>query len=173
MEGINTYKMKEKLENIDFIVRLNQKNKLNPIILNRYQNLPKDYLNFLDEIGICATKDNKAWFNAISNFNNNVKSEFRWNEFELMSLQDYKDETDADAKDIIEFWDQHLPILLSCRNFYCYFAISLLLENYGQIVYGSEPEFEETEFVANDFLEFMTKLTGKTLDKKYLEQIIS
>jgi len=77
-----------------------------------------------------------------------------------------------DAKEIIEFWNQHIPILLSCRKFYCYFAISLLSENYGQIIFGSEPEFEEPEFVANDFLEFMTKLTSKTLDKKYLEQII-
>ncbi len=164
--------MKEKLENIGFIVLLNQKNKINPAVLNRYQNIPEDYLNFISGIEICVTKDNKAWFNTMNSFNSAIGNEFQWNKFELMSLESYADETDEDKKKIIEFWDRHIPILLSCRNFYCCFAISLLSASYGQIVYGSEPEFEETEWVADDFSSFMTQLTGKTLNKKYVDQII-
>ncbi|WP_454880783.1 SMI1/KNR4 family protein [Sphingobacterium detergens] len=164
--------MKEKLQDIGFIVQTNQNNKLNHTILERYGNLPKDYLIFLTDLENCVAKDEKSWFNTIGDFNGTTENGFRWNEFELMILEDYEDETDEDAKEIIDFWNKHIPILMSCRNFYCYFAISLHSDNYGQIVYGNEPIFEETEFVADNFLEFMDKLTNKTLDKKYLEQII-
>lgn len=164
--------MKEELKNIGFIVQTNQNDKLNLTILDRYSNLPKDYLTFLIDLKYCVAKDEKSWFNTIADFNGTTDNGFRWNEFELMILEDYEDETDEDAKEIIKFWDKHIPILMSCRNFYCYFAISLFPDKYGQIVYGSEPEFEETVFVESDFLEFMKKLTNKTLDKKYLEQII-
>ena len=164
--------MRKKLENIGFIVQAGQQAKLSQTITDRYPNLPNDYLTFLTELEYGVTKDEKSWFNTIGDFNGTTDNGFRWNEFELMILEDYEDETDEGAKIVIEFWDNHIPFLISCRNFYCYFAICLHPDNYGQIVYGNEPEFEETETVATDFVEFMTKLTTKTLDKKYLEQII-
>ncbi len=169
--------MTEKLEHIDFVVRTERQANLSQTILDRYQNLPKDYLTFLADLEYCVTKDEKSWFNTIGDFNGTTDNGFRWNEFEIMILDAYENETNEEVKaeetsEIIEFWDNHIPFLMSCKNFYCYFAICLLADNYGQIVYGNEPEFEETETVATDFLEFMTKLTTKTLDKKYLEQIV-
>ncbi|UIR56797.1 SMI1/KNR4 family protein [Sphingobacterium sp. SRCM116780] len=169
--------MLKELELIDFIVQTGQEEKLNQTILDRYPNLPNDYLTFLADIKYCATQDEKSWFNTIGDFNDTTDSGFRWNEFEIMILDTYEDETEEDMETeetnkITAFWDKHIPFLMSCRNFYCYFAICLLADNYGQIVYGSEPEFEETEIVSNDFSDFMTKLTTKTLDKKYLEQIV-
>lgn len=131
--------MKQKLENIGFVVHSNKKGKLNQASLNRYPNLPQGYLSFLAETEYCATKDEKAWFNTLADFNGTAENEFRWNEFELMILED----DDEDAQEIIEFWDNHIPVLLSCRNFYCYFAISLLADNYGQIVYGCDPNLKK------------------------------
>lgn len=157
--------MKEKLELLGFVIQTNDK--LNLETFDRYANLPNEYLTFLINLEHCATEDEKSWFNTTGDFNATNDSGFRWNEFEMMALEDYED-----VKQIVAFWDNHIPILMSCRNFYCYFAISLLSDKYGQIVYGSEPEFEEPEFVANDFSEFMTILTNKTLDQKYLDQII-
>lgn len=164
--------MKEKLEDINFVVRTGQQEKLNQTIFDRYPNLPKDYLTFLEDLEYCVTKEEKSWFNTIGDFNGTIDNGFRWNEFELMILEDYDEEIDEDAKVVIEFWNNHIPFLMSCKNYYCYFAICLLTDSYGQIVYGNEPEFEETETVATDFLEFMTKLITKSLDKKYFEQIV-
>jgi len=165
----NTY---IQLEQIDFVVRTGQNEKLSQTIIDRYPNLPKDYLDFLADLDYAETKDEKSWFNTIGDFNGTTDSGFRWNEFELMVLEDYTDETDANAKIIIDFWNNHIPILMSCKNYYCYFAICLAPANYGKIVYGNEPEFEEIEIVATDFHEFIVMLTTKTLDKKYLNQIV-
>lgn len=164
--------MTEKLTQIDFVVRTGQQEKLSQTILDRYPNLPKDYLTFLANIEYCVIQDEKSWFNTIGDFNGTTDNGFRWNEFEIMTLDAYEDETNEETNGIIAFWDKHIPFLMSCRNFYCYFAICLLTDNYGKIVYGNEPEFEETETVANNFSDFMTKLTTKTLEKKYLEQIV-
>jgi len=169
--------MKEKLENIGFIVGTNQSDKLSQAISDRYPNLPKNYMDFLSEFKTCVTQDEKSWFNTIDDFNGTTDSAFRWNEFEIMMLEVYEDEAGKEIRAeetgrVITFWDKHIPFIMSCKNFYSYFAICLLADSYGQIVYGSEPEFEETETVANDFADFMSQLTGKTLDKKYSEQII-
>ena len=164
--------MTEKLEHINFIVRTGKQEKLSQTILDRYLNLPKNYLTFLADLEYCVTKDEKSWFNTIGDFNGTTDNDFRWNEFEIMTLDTYEEETDEETNETNVFWDNHIPFLMSCRNFYCYFAICLTADYYGQIVYGNEPEFEETETVATDFLDFMTNLITKKLDKKYLEQIV-
>jgi hypothetical protein len=169
--------MIEKLKRINFIAKKGQQEELNLTLLNRYPNVPKEYLTFLSEIEYCENRDEKSWFNTISDFNGTTDNEFRWNEFEIMSLEGYQDENDEQTRvdeinKVTAFWDNHIPFLMSCKNFYCYFAICLLPATFGQIVYGNEPEFEETKPVANDFSVFMTKLLTQTLDKKYLEQVV-
>src|SRR5690606_37808499 len=101
--------MTKKLENIDFIVQTGQQAQLSQTITDRYPNLPKDYLTFLTDLEYCVTKDEKSWFNTIGDFNGTTGNGFRWNEFELMVLEDYEDETDEDAKIVIEFWNNHIP----------------------------------------------------------------
>lgn len=79
---------------------------------------------------------------------------FRWNEFELMSLE----WTDGDIA-VKEFWNKHIPVVQSVKDGYSYYAINT---ESGKIVYGCEPEFEEAEDVAESFEDFIAKvITGE------------
>ena len=70
-------------------------------------------------------------------------------------------ENDAAWKDEIKkFWDRHLPVFLSLEGGYAYYAISI---KEGSIVYGSEPEFEECQIVADSFENFMEKIISKKI----------
>lgn len=57
-------------------------------------------------------------------------------------------------REIVEFWDQHIPIIFSVKNGYAYYAINVG-NKFGTIVYGIEPEFEEVELIATTFKEFL------------------
>ena len=58
------------------------------------------------------------------------------------------------------FWNNHLPIFLSVKDGYAYYAISM---KDGSIVRGSEPEFEECKLVAVSFADFLEKLMTDNL----------
>lgn len=60
-------------------------------------------------------------------------------------------------KSIRTFWDGHLPLVLSVEDGYAYYAI-----RQDQIVYGREPEFEETEVVCSTLTELLRKLTEES-----------
>ena len=77
---------------------------------------------------------------------------FKWNEFEELSLEVADDE--EWKKDIKQWWDKKVPIIMSVKDGYTFFAIDLE-NNSGEIVRGEEPEFEEVEVVANSFFEFL------------------
>ena len=84
---------------------------------------------------------------------------WQWNEWELLSLEAAGN--DAAWKDEIrKFWDGHLPVFLSLESGYAYYAISI---KEGSIVYGSEPEFEECQTVADSFENFMEKIISKKI----------
>ena len=60
-------------------------------------------------------------------------------------------------QEVTEFWDKHIPIFMSVRDEYEYYAIDL---TNGAVVYGFEPEFESIEETAlsfTDFLDLMMK----------------
>ena len=59
-------------------------------------------------------------------------------------------------KEIEEWWQDKLPILMSVGSGYCYYAIDI--GNGGKIINGYEPEFEETDVVAENFGDFMDKV---------------
>lgn len=60
--------------------------------LSRYLQLPKDYLDFLQQFKTITNKADNVWFNSIEDFNESSDNEFRWNEFELMSLEALADD---------------------------------------------------------------------------------
>lgn len=144
--------MIEGLKNRGFIVteRLGRK-ELNSDFLNRYSNLPADYLEFLQRFQIITNGGDNAWFNSIEDFNGESDSGFRWNEFEIIGLEALQD--DEESCDMIrQFWDNHIPILMSVKDGYRYLSMDLSSENYGKIYCGIEPEFEESaEFVCDSF----------------------
>ena len=143
----------------------------------RYPVLPPDYRAFLAQVGLCIAAHDTAWFNTAKDFNDPHPAAFAWNEWELLSLAAWDKEPDEAAKTaataaITGFWGQHVPVLLSCKNFYCHFSLCVQPARLGQIVYGSEPEFEATEVVASSFGDLLARLARRELAAKYLNQIL-
>ncbi|WP_312303707.1 hypothetical protein [Chryseobacterium sp.] len=153
----------------DFFIKDDVNESLHKEFHLRYPHVPDDYLTFLDTFSLLTNLSDTTWFNSISDFNGtNDESAFSWNEFEIQSLE----ASDGDAesqKKIQTFWDQHLPIILSVKNGYAYFAINVSEENFGKIYYGEEPEFEEAEWVFRDFTSFIEAIKDQSLKKEYLE----
>jgi hypothetical protein len=64
---------------------------------------------------------------------------------------------------VIDFWNHHLPIAV--RNDYQYFALNVSIgDNFGSIVSGYEPEFEEPETVASSFQEFLERIMTNSIE---------
>jgi len=57
---------------------------------------------------------------------------------------------------IRSFWQSHFALFLSVNDSYQYFAYCLEGPLRGQMVYGSEPEFEECSVVATSLVDFLT-----------------
>lgn len=157
--------MIEALKRIGFIVteRLERK-ELSQDFRVRYPNLPADYMEFLQQFLTITNESDTAWFNSIEDFNGESDSAFRWNEFELMGLEALED--DKESCDMIrQFWDSHIPVLMSVDGEYQYLCMDLSPENYGKIYYGIEPEFEESaEFVCDSFNHLLEMLSSNEKD---------
>ena len=144
--------MIEALRNRGFVVQeRTEANELSSDFLQRYNNLPTDYLKFLNEFQLITNKDNNAWFNSIEDFNGESDSGFRWDEYEMMSLEALGDDEEA-CNEICNFWNIHIPIAIAVEGEYQYLCIDLSTENYGKIYYGLEPEFEDSaDLLCNSF----------------------
>jgi hypothetical protein len=131
-------------------------------IANRYGSFPADWTEFISNIDSFINQVETVWFLCSKDYKEQDENSFRWNELELISLQAADDYGDEECQDNIrQFWDAHLPIVLSVGNDYEYFAIRL---SDGFIVYGYEPEFEEYEEVAKSFIEFVEKIISREID---------
>lgn len=139
-------------------VKLNEdKNlNLNAEFTERYSNFNDEYSEFLKCFTEVISNDEKTWFLCQNEYNNMSDMAFKWNEFEELSLEVAEDDEEW-KKDIKQWWDKKVPIIMSVRDGYTFFAIDLE-NNSGEIVRGEEPEFEETEVVANSFFEFLDML---------------
>lgn len=116
---------------------------------------PESWLDFIKGFALCANPDFTKWFITFEDFG---EDGFRWNEFELISLEAADDDMEW-RKQVADFWDKHLPVFMSVNGEYEYYAIDV---DSGQVVYGYEPEFEEPETVAESFADFIGKIvTGE------------
>ncbi len=134
-------------------------------IAQRYDWLPDSVMAFLAGVKSAVSVDEKSWFVTSSVLAANSDSAFRWNQWELDSLSASGDDAagndtagdDAASNDaagiaeIVRFWDQHFPVLLSVKNSYSYLAV----RPDGKIVHGNEPEYEQTSDVAESFDELI------------------
>jgi hypothetical protein len=122
----------------------------------RYPNLSGDLILFLSVVDYCANADNNVWFLCEDDYNGMSDSAYRWNEFELMSLE----VAQGSPKLILQvekFWNLHIPFLISVKGDYAFLAIS---ESDGSVVSGFESEFEEVVKVCDSFSTF-TELFSK------------
>jgi len=131
-------------------------------LLKRYQNIPFEYLTFLNQFEQIRNQKDTAWFNSTEDFNGESDTDFMWNDFELQSLETFKDDDKAVEK-VQNFWNSHIPILMSITE-YEYLAICLESSRYGEIVHGVEPEFEETTKVCDNFEQLMTLLKTPSIN---------
>jgi len=128
-------------------------------ITNRYKNIPRDWREFIGGIKSMVSPDETTWFLCAEDFDIQGDKAFQWNEWELIGLESA--EGDMEWKNGIKsFWDRHLPIVMSVRGCYSYYAIDL---NDGSVVCGAEPEFEECETAASSFTDFTEKIMKKEL----------
>ena len=133
---------------------------LPPDLRERYPQLPAEVIEFLQAMESCVNADETVWFLCREDYRRTDDQSFRWNEFELICLEN----DDANARERIRrFWDLHFPIMLCVHSDYDYLAVSLETQTYGQIVHGCGPEFEETTVVAGTFTEFLTMFTETAL----------
>lgn len=127
-------------------------------ILCKFENIEKlkTLIDFWDFFSKIESSDDCAWFLCEQDFKAEYKpNEFAWNEFEKISLNAA---IDADEKNIVtEWWSKHPPIAMSVRNGYSFLAIDLD-EQFGSIVYGYEPEFEETSIIAQSFDDLLNQI---------------
>ncbi|MCA5005230.1 SMI1/KNR4 family protein [Sphingobacterium bovistauri] len=157
-------------ENSNFIIKSNTNEDLNAEFTSRYPRIPSEYLAFIKSFSSLINASETTWFNSISDFNEtNEESDFKWNEFELQSLEAFEGDLNGQLL-VTQFWDAHLPIVLSVKNGYAFFAIGVSEENFGKIYFGEEPEYEEVEWIADDFTSFLEKITAKTLPE-YLQNL--
>jgi hypothetical protein len=127
-------------------------------ILTRY-NIPDEYKTFLENIKICTNSEENIWFLCIDDYLEKSEGTFRWNEFEIISLEAADNDVEL-INEINNYWNKHLPIVFNVRGEYEYYAINI--EN-KKIVYGYEPEFEESKIVANNFKELLEKIIGEEI----------
>ncbi|WP_108868936.1 SMI1/KNR4 family protein [Aquimarina aquimarini] len=157
----------KKLTNGGFKVVKNLKEfEISKKILERYVNLPAEYLIFLRGFESITNMSDTIWFNSNNDFNAESDNEFKWNEFELLSLE-WSEDDDDELINIVDFWKNHIPIILSVKDGFQFLAICLENEKYGEIVHGREPVFEDVTKICNSFNELIY-----LFEKKEIENII-
>lgn len=124
-------------------------------ILSKYR-LPIGYIGFLNGFSRLESGDEQSWFLFPDDFRDDADpSGFAWNEFERISAEAALD--DCQAAEVREWWSRHLPILMSVRGGYSFYAIET---DGGRVVQGAEPEFEEAWEVAECFEDFLEKIVS-------------
>jgi len=119
-------------------------------VIERYT-VPKEYSEFLSNVKLCSNPSDTKWFLCADDYGQKSEDEFRWNEFEIISLEAAGDDAELKAS-IRAFWDVHFPFFMSVESGYEYYAIDI---RDCSVVFGSEPEFEDVVTVARSFEEFL------------------
>ena len=122
------------------------------------QDISGSYIEFLFSVKRCVNETETMWFNCYDEFSGISDIAFRWNEYELLSLESAQGDSGLEQS-ITEFWENHLPIIMSVKNGYEYYAI----RSDGAVVFGWEPEFEEPDVIAKSFDEFVEMLITKSI----------
>lgn len=124
-------------------------------ILKKYSDLPAEFVELIESYSCISSADDTTWFLCANDYDPKSDVAFKWNEFENLSLE----AAEGDAvwqKEIEEWWQDKLPIVMSVGSGYSYYAIDT--GNGGKIINGYEPEFEEADVVAESFADLMEQV---------------
>lgn len=151
------------MKNLSFIRALKQlewnirpiantsKGEVDKLANGRFKNVAEDVKNFIYLFDLCANKEDNIWFLSPLDYSNETEVAFPWNEFENQSMESVTEE----MKPVVaEFWESHLPILMSVKKGYQYVAVGIGETNRDKVYYGSGPEYEETALIAESFSAF-------------------
>ena len=126
-------------------------------IVVRYPWIPRDISEAMAGLMEVVSPDQKCWLLTSREYAGDSDSVFAWNEWEQQSIEAAGDDLEW-IRQIELFWDKHLPIALSVRDGYGYFA----LREDGSVVGGQEPDFEGTAVVASSYSSFLSLLAEET-----------
>lgn len=126
-------------------------------LVRRYPWMPADYRDFVEETKLASSADEKAWFLTARDFAGEPGPPFAWNEWERQSIEAAEGDEELERR-VVAFWDSHLPILLSVKSGYAYFAME---QSSLSIVRGEEPEYEETTPLAPSFAALLQLIKGR------------
>lgn len=107
----------------------------------RYPRIPEDFRSFLKQTGSCANAGETVWFICIDDYKGTSPSAFAWNAFELMALEAVEGDDQA-SKGVRQFWNDHLPFMLSVKGDYICLALSLSEKEFGSVVAVYAPDFD-------------------------------
>jgi hypothetical protein len=125
----------------------------------RYGAIPQAVRAFLEQLEVCTGGDERAWFLGSADYAGQGDSAFAWDEWERISA----DEADAmSAAQSRAFWDAHLPILQSVDGDYAYLAVCVdsASADYGHVVRGDGPAFEDASVVCRSFDELLSLIAA-------------
>lgn len=123
-------------------------------ITARYKHIPKQWMEFIETVQCMMNAEETVWFLCANDFETQSDGAFQWNEWEKIGLESAANDKEWESR-IKTFWDNHLPIVMSVKGCYSYYAISM---KDGSVVQGAEPEFEECEIIAPSFIAFTEKI---------------
>ena len=125
---------------------------LDPSFTSRYPRIPEGYLQFLQKVASCVNPDETVWFLCAADYNGTSDSQWSWNEFEKMVLED---EDDEDLRsEVVSFWDNHLPFMYSVSGEYAYLAFRVTGDSLDSVVDGYELQTEVSD-LAPTFEDFL------------------
>ena len=114
---------------------------------------PAEWLDFIGMFQSCTNAEETKWFLTCQDFHPHDEG-FAWNDFALQSLASAGTDKEL-IQYITSFWNAHLPIFMSADGEYTYYAIHIPT---GNIVSGTEPEFEEISIIAENFTSLIQKI---------------
>lgn len=147
------------LENNNWKIEKNEDSSnevLNNMIDYYENNIPKDYIDILKNIKSCVKKDKKAMLISLDNIES-IETPFGvcYNIIEERSYSHVTGDENL-VEEIRGWWQKRLPFIIILKDSkYEYYAFDF---EDNCIVFGSEPNFEETYAVAPNFDEFINQV---------------
>jgi len=130
---------------------------LPPTLAGRYPRVPAGVLRLLSALEACVSPKETVWFLTAEDYARTDDVGFRWNEFEIMSLEAADGDPELESE-IRSFWDGHFPVMLAVHSDYDYLAVRV---SDGAVVHGYAPEWEEPSEVAPSFAALLTALEAE------------